>query len=151
MHWKSILIFLLFAAGPEMQAREVRVLKVLPHFLDSQARQSLSPSLYERDAYQAFLRQHPAERSALRFDVQWRGGSRKNGPLTLRVELRGVRGNAVVEERLEIPVGGGGWISRWNSAVLDGERFATFGEMVAWRVTLRDGATELAEQKSFLW
>ena len=32
----------------------------------------MSPSLYERDAYQARLRAHPEHRYGMRFDVQWR-------------------------------------------------------------------------------
>ena len=49
-----------------------RVIKVLPHFLDLQGRAALSPSLYDRDAYQAVLRDHPEKRSGLRFDMQWK-------------------------------------------------------------------------------
>ena len=30
-----------------------------------------SPSLFDRDAYQAYLREHTNEVSAMRFDIQW--------------------------------------------------------------------------------
>ena len=36
-----------------------RILKVLPHLLDGKGHHTLSPSLLERDAYQAELRLHP--------------------------------------------------------------------------------------------
>ena len=37
-------------------ARPGKISKVLPHWLDLQGRHTLSPSLLERDAYQAKLR-----------------------------------------------------------------------------------------------
>ena len=45
---------------------------MLPHYLDKEGRHTLSPSLYERDAYQAILRQNPEKRGGMRFDVQWK-------------------------------------------------------------------------------
>ena len=65
----SALLTLPFAAV----ADGARVVKVLPHFLDLQGRHTLSPSLFERDAYQALLRKNPGQRSAVRFDVQCKG------------------------------------------------------------------------------
>src|SRR5207249_4815919 len=47
------------------QAAAGRVVKVLPQFLDLKGRNTLSPSLYERDAYQAVLRRHPEQRSGM--------------------------------------------------------------------------------------
>ena len=40
------------------QAATGRVIKVLPQFLDLKGRNSLTPSLYERDVYQNVLRDH---------------------------------------------------------------------------------------------
>jgi len=34
---------------------------------------------------------------------------------------------------------------------LTGDDYKKFGELLAWRVTVWDGTTQLAEQKSFLW
>ena len=42
-------------------------------------------------------------------------------------------------------------LGRWNGIALTGEDYKAFGEVTAWRVTLWDGETMLAEQKSFLW
>ena len=41
-----------------------KVIKALPQFLDQQGQSALSPSLFDRDAYQACLRKHPSERTA---------------------------------------------------------------------------------------
>jgi len=127
-----------------------RVIKVLPHFLDLKGRHTVSPSLYDRDAYQALLRQQTNSISGVRFDVQWKA----RGPaasLKLRVDLRGVaRGDLPRETRLEKEVHPG-WLSRWTSLPLSGEEYQNFGEVTAWRVTLWDGDQLLGEQKSFLW
>ena len=47
-----------------------RVLKVLPHLLDTNGLHTLKPSLYERDAYQAYLRKHPDDRWQHMSDVK---------------------------------------------------------------------------------
>ena len=128
-----------------------RVLKVLPQFLDLKGRNSISPSLYDRDAYQAYLRQHPEERSARRFYVQYKGRPDAGASLKLRVELRGVtEGNFPRQKSLESEVKPASW-SRWTELTLAGEDYKSFGEVTAWRTTLWDGDTLLAEQKSFLW
>lgn len=131
------------------QGASARIVKVLPQYLDREGRVALSPSLLERDAYQALLRAHPDRRGGLRFAVQWKG--RAAGPLTLRVELRGVRNNQPTAARLEAPVPRGTWLGRWATAQLTGPDYEALGELRAWRVTLWHGATLLSEQKSFLW
>ena len=40
-------------------------------FSTSKVATRISPSLFDRDAYQAYLRQHTNEISAIRFDVLW--------------------------------------------------------------------------------
>ena len=73
------LLFLLFLVFARLvSAADGKVIKVLPHLLDQAGRHSLSPSLFERDAYQAELRKHPEKVSGLRYDVRWRirGGDR---------------------------------------------------------------------------
>src|SRR5258707_15359678 len=93
-----------------------RIIKVLPHFLDLKGRHALSPSLYERDAYQAWLRQQPSECSGMRFDVQWASKGAGSAPLKLRVEVRGVvREGRPQQAALEKPVVFKGWLSQWNS------------------------------------
>jgi len=129
-----------------------RVIKVLPHFLDAKGRQSLNPSLYERDAYQAMLRDHPTNRSGIRFDVQWKTKGPAFGQLKLRLELRGIaQGDLPRQLVLEQKVEPGGWFSHWTSLPLIGAKYRDFGEVTAWRATLWDDTQLLGEQQSFLW
>ena len=126
-----------------------KVLKVLPHFLDREGRHSVSPSLYDRDAYQARLRRHPEERSGLRFDVEWK--SYTAARFRLRVELRGARGQEPTTAALEVSAQHVGGLSAWSALQLDGADYEKFGELVAWRVSLWDGDGLVGEKKSFLW
>lgn len=151
---RPILFVVLFflTAALSAEAATGRVIKVLPQFLDLQGRHALSPSLYDRDAYQAFLRQHPGERSGIRFAVQWNTHGAVFGPLKIRVELRGTaEGDLPSQTVLEKVVKPGGWFSHWSSLPLQGGAYKKFGEVTAWRVTLWEGDHLLGEQKSFLW
>ena len=128
-----------------------RVVKVLPHFLDLEGRHSVSPSLYDRDAYQAELRKHPDKRSGIRFDILWRARGAAKEKAKLRVELRGTaKGNLPSETTIESEVNIAG-TSHWASVKLEGDAYKKFGEITAWRVTLWSGDQLLGEQKSFLW
>ena len=128
-----------------------RVVKVLPLFLDVQGHEALSPSLYDRDAYQAYLRRHTDQRSAIRFDVLWKASNTGEATLKLRVELRGLGQNGMPHQAtLEQPVEPH-FFRHWNSLTLGGADCKDFGELVAWRVTLWSGDQRLGEQKSFLW
>ena len=141
----------LLAAGTAGAATG-KVIKVLPEFLDLKGRTSLSPSLYERDAYQAYLRQHPELQSGIRFYVQWKTHGPVYSPLKLRVEMVGTaKGNLPSRKALETEVKPGGWFSHWTSQDLAGEAYRQFGEVTAWRATLWEGDELLGEQKSFLW
>ena len=127
-----------------------RVIKVLPHYLDLKGRHTLSPSLYDRDAYQAQLRQHPEQRSGMRFDIHWKAKGATQPKL--RVELRGVPKEKSVGQRvLEQTVKPKGWFGTWSALTLTGAEYKEVGEVTAWRVTLWDGEQMLGEQKSFLW
>ena len=62
MRWLIVMALLLvttLASVEASSARVARITKVLPHLLDDKGRHTLSPSLYERDAYQAELRKNP--------------------------------------------------------------------------------------------
>ncbi len=134
------------------EAADGRVLKVLPQFLDLKGESTVSPSLYERDAYQAQLRKHPEKQSGLAYRVQWKAKAAASDQLKLRVELRGVpEGNRPREAQLEESVIPSRWFSSWTSLTLKGDAFRAFGAVTAWRVTLWNGAQMLSEQKSFLW
>ncbi len=148
-NWLLLMVF--FAVAACAQAATGRVIKVLPQFLDLKGRASISPSLYDRDAYQAQLRQHPSQRSALRFVVQWKAKPHTLTGLKLRMELRGIaEGNEPRQATLETIVTAGRF-SKWTTLILSGEDYKNFGEVTAWRATVWDGDKLLGEQKSFLW
>ena len=127
-------------------ARPGRISKVLPHWLDLQGRHTLSPSLLERDAYQAKLRADRTLCSGIRFDVKW--AKNTSGTVNLQLELR-VTGKAkpIVRELAVKPSRHGGW----DAVTLEGDAFMAIGKIIAWRVRLLDGDIELAERRSFLW
>ena len=86
---RRILITLLLCVAPALFAAETatgQLVKVLPFLLDTQGRITKSPSLFDRDAYQAYLRKHTTEISGIRFDVQCSADEK----LKVRLELRGV-------------------------------------------------------------
>src|SRR5262245_58449513 len=142
-------VLLLALTGLPAEAATGRVMKVLPHLLDLKGRHTLSPSLYERDAYQARLRLHPEERSGIRFDVQWKSKGGVWEPLKLVVQLRGLpQGELPKEWVLEKAVEPGQWFSQWTSLTLQGLEYKGVGEVTAWRVSLWEGKQLLGEQKS---
>jgi hypothetical protein len=152
MRWSStwLLTLLLLISGAAASHAATGVIKVLPQYVDLQGRASLSPSLYERDAYQALLQQHPDQRGGLRFMVQWKAPH--SDSLKLRVEAHGtVEGKTVKTLTLEQPVERHGWFSQWTPLVASAEQFKELGTLTSWHVTLWDGDTLLGEQKSFLW
>src|SRR5271156_753226 len=65
------------------------IVKMLPLFLDLKGHDAVSPSLFDRDAYQVYLRNHTNEISAIRFDVLWQVGNAAESKYKMRVELRG--------------------------------------------------------------
>jgi hypothetical protein len=147
----SLIVLVSLLLAVTASAASGKVIKVLPHFLDTQGRHTTSPSLYDRDAYQAWLRKHPNERSGIRYDVQWRARTDAT-TLKLRVELRGVaKGNLPGQKTIEMVVNPGHGSSRWTGVTLAGEDYKAFGEVTGWRVTLWEGETLLGEEKSFLW
>ncbi len=128
-----------------------RIVKVLPFFLDLKGHKALSPSLYDRDAYQAYLDRHADKRSAIRFDVLWKASNPGSAELKLRVELRGIGQNGVPRQATLEQTVAPHFFRHWDSLTLGGKDYRDFGELVAWRVTLWSGSQMLGEQKSFLW
>ena len=135
----------------EASALDGRVSKVLPQFIDQEGRHSLSPSHFERDAYQAKLRENPTLRKGLLFRVQWSAEPSDWTQVRLRVEARGLKGSVLQSRILEQPVRKHGWFGSWTTLKIDGDEYKGFGELVAWRVTLWENNVMLGEQKSFLW
>lgn len=149
--WIFLFLSGLFVTAYAGDAASGRVIKVLPLFLDQSGRVALSPSLFDRDAYQAELREHTNLVSGVRYDVLWTASHAKDAKLTLRVELRGVGGSNLPKlQTLETNVVPG-FFHRWTAFTLTGETYHQFNAITAWRATLWDGDRLLGEQKSFLW
>lgn len=147
---RTVLVLICIFVGFEAAAG-AQIVKVLPHLLDAKGRNSLAPSLYERDAYQDYLRKHPDLRSAIQFDVFWKGKRVGRGPLRLRLEVRTGRNHFVEPLVLESAVKPPGWFGRWSRFKIQGQEFKELGEIVAWRATLWTDNQLLAEHRSFLW
>lgn len=128
-----------------------KVVKVLSFFLDTQGRIAKSPSLFDRDAYQVWLRNHPKEISGMRFDVLWSATKSTDENLKLRVELRGIGPDGLPREKAMETAVKLGIFRRWTQFRLAGDDFKKFGSVTAWRATLWNGDQLLGEQKSFLW
>jgi hypothetical protein len=149
MFWRILAVLWLSAASLAF-AGEARILKVLPHLLDAKGRDALSPSLFERDAYQVQLRTHPEEISALRFDVQIKA-RRSQGPLLLRLQMRTARteiGKIRVVEKEIVPAR---FFSTWAKIELDRDTYQSLGSILAWRASLWQDGKQIAAQESFLW
>ena len=128
-----------------------RIVKTLPLLLDLKGHDAVSPSLYDRDAYQAHLRQHTNEVSGVRFDVLWEVANPPDAKYTMRVEAHGVATNGLpsvktLEADVKPPL-----FRRWTTLTLDGDAYKQFGSLVAWRVSLLADDKLLCEEKSFLW
>ncbi len=151
MRWRQrlLLVAVLIAPGLSATAATAKIVKVLPHLLDEKGRHTLSPSLYERDAYQAVLRRNLEKCSALRFDIKWKARFVDSTRLKLRIEVRGSQTPKplVLERFIERKAS----YNRWTSLTLDGDSYKKAGEIISWRATLWDGDELLAGQKSFLW
>jgi hypothetical protein len=150
---RFLMILLLFAVLPAFAAgiEKGRVVKMLPLFLDLKGHDAVSPSLFDRDAYQAYLRQHTNEISAIRFDFLWQVENPSAAKYRLRIELRGIGADgkptrSMMEAEAPPPL-----LRRWDFLVLGGADYKKFGELIAWRATLWRGDQLLSEQKSFLW
>ena len=122
---RALLILLLtlglFVTAGAADAVTGRVGKVLPFLLDQQGRSALSPSLFDRDAYQAQLRRHTNLVSTIRYDVLWSAKNAGEARLKLRLELRGVdtasRPKLKTLEKEVTP----GFFRKWTSFTLPGE------------------------------
>jgi hypothetical protein len=148
---RRFLILALLLIAPVVRAGEGRVIKVLPQFLDSKGRHALSPSLYERDAYQFILRKSPTKRAALRLAIQWKAKNVDWSKLRLRAEMRGLIEDNLHSVTLEEPVKKTGHFSNWAELKIEGAAYRDFGQLMAWRVTLLEGDRQLGQMQSFLW
>jgi hypothetical protein len=145
---RRILTLIFLCAAPALLAAdEGRIIKVLPLLVDTNGNIAKSPSLFDRDAYQAYLRAHTNDVSGIRYDVQCSASE----PLKLRVELRVTGTNNTPQTRtLETDVPAGRF-ENWTQVKLSGADYQNAGAILAWHATLWKDDTQLSEQKSFLW
>lgn len=129
----------------------VTIQKVLPHLLDKKGRHTLSPSLLERDAYQAKLRSESTLQGGLKFDIRL-GRIPEGAGLVLHLETHGTaEGSQPSYIQFQRPISDKERFHRWFNITLSPEEYAKLGKLISWRVTLRQGETVVAEQRSFLW
>jgi hypothetical protein len=147
---RLLIVAAVLICATDAVAADGKIIKVLPHLLDKNGKHTLSPSLYERDAYQAKLRNSPEEVSALRFDVQWKSGAKKGTELKLKIEARGRKAGSKVKT-LEAKVKDNGFFSTWSRLPLSKKDYASLGGLGAWRASLWLGEKQISEVKSFLW
>ncbi|HEY0552567.1 MAG TPA: hypothetical protein VGF13_23405, partial [Verrucomicrobiae bacterium] len=130
MRWLKWHLFIVCVSALAANAQSEKIIKVLPHYLDLQGRASLSPSLFDRDAYQAKLRAGSTNCSGLRFDVQWKASYYP--ALVLRIEAKGAHGREPKLITLDQPLKPSNF-SQWTSVSLTGEAYTNFGQLISWR------------------
>lgn len=128
-----------------------RVIKVLAFLVDTNGAIAVSPSLFDRDAYQFYLLEHTNDVSGMRFDVQWKAKHASGLSLKLRLELRGVTASGLPTEKTLEQTVTSRIFHHWTSLTLSTADYKSFGVLSAWRATLWNGGQLLGEQKSFLW
>lgn len=161
MRWRWLILFSIFFSlalwsddGRAETTSSVsgRIVKVLPLLMDTNGAVATSPSLFDRDAYQAFLREHHTnEVSGIRFDVCWTARHARGRTLTVRVELRGIGAHGLPTEATLEQTVRPGMFRHWKSLTLAGGDYKKLGTLSAWRATLWNGKQKLGEQRSFLW
>ena len=148
---RLLTVLLLFVTVASFGAVTGEVVKVLPFYVDKQGRITKSPSLFDRDAYQAYLRAHTNQISGIRYDVLWKAGKAEGEKLTVRLDLRGpLEGPLPKTKTLEAEIAPG-TSGEWTKINFNGDEYKSFGSIVAWRTTLWSGTNQVSEYKSFLW
>ena len=148
-----VFLFIVCLGLGSVAESDAGALRVFRFLVDAAGRHALSPSLLDRDAYQAHLQEHPEEVGGLRFVIQWkrRRGETPAKP-SIRVEVRHGDGNTMGEFSKSAPLKVRRTRrSQWHQITISGEEYARLGKGIAWRVSLWDGETRLAQAESFLW
>lgn len=131
---------------------EGKIYKVLPHLLDLNGKHRNAPSLFERDAYQEFLRKNPDQVSGLGFDIHWKCPDSHKRDLLLTLEIRGSNNYQSAPFQKIIAVKGKKYFKTWSRIMLDREDLESIGKIVAWKATLVEADKGvLTEHLSFLW
>jgi len=161
MRWRRLILFCTFVCllfwTHALRADSLpnppvgRIIKVLSLLMDTNGAVATSPSLFDRDAYQAWLLEHTNQVSGIRFDVCWKARHARGAALKLRVELRGVAVGGMPTEAVLEETAAPKIFHHWISLTLAGPAYKKLGTLAAWRATLWNGQQKISEQKSFLW
>ena len=131
-------------------AISAQIMKVLPHYLDVDDRHTKGVTLTERDLYQKELRDDPEKINGIRFDIKWSGTGLDPAITKLRVEIKSSKAGA---ETLVINhnATADNLSATWTPLTVSRADYKKLGKMESWRVSLWEGDSQVAEQKSFLW
>lgn len=150
----------LFLMGSLVLARESRadgagprghVVKVLPLLLNLKGHDAISPSLFDGDAYQFYLRVHTNQISGIRYDVQWKASKITTKYVDVMIELRAVAADGSPRMKILAQAERPRRFGNWTSLPLVGDDYKKLGSVVAWRASVWSGNQMLGEQHSFLW
>lgn len=144
-----LVIFIITPASKTFAEGEIY--KVLPHLLDQKGRHTVSPSLFERDAYQEFLRENPALVSGIGYDIHWKCPSGHKRDLQIILEIRGSNNYQASPTKKIIKAKAKKYFKTWSRIKLSKKEMKTIGKIVAWKVSLVEGDKTLTEHFSFLW
>jgi hypothetical protein len=148
-------LFLLLALAANLRADSDQITghisKVLTLFVDTNGVVAPSPSLFDRDAYQAYLLAHTNAVSGVQLDVAWNARHARGTTLKVRVDLKGIGTNGIPTQATLVQTVTPSLFHHWTSLTLTGQNYKNFGVLAAWRATLWNGAQILGEQESFLW
>ena len=139
------------AAEPVATAPAGKLVKVLPLLLNREGHDALSPSLFDRDAYQHYLLLHTNEISGIRYDVLWKASGTAGNKVRVKVELQAVAPDGSPRRKTLETIVTPGRFRHWTELPLRDNDYISLGHIVAWRATLWSGDLLLGEQKSFLW
>lgn len=135
----------------ESALAEGKIYKVLPHLLDLKGKHTSSPSLFERDAYQEFLKENPSLISGIGFDIHWKCPSGHERDLNIVMEIRGSKNYQASPTRKIIKAKAKKYFKTWSRITLSNKEMESIGKIVAWKVSLMEGNETLTEHFSFLW
>ena len=151
MRWAaSFFVFLAATGCALLPPTSAQIMKVLPHYLDVDDRHTKGVTLTDRDLYQKELRDDPKKITGIRFDIKWSGTGLDPAITKLRVEIKSSKAGAdtlvinynAIADNLS---------ATWTPLTVSRADYKKLGKMESWRVSLWEGDSQVAEQKSFLW
>jgi hypothetical protein len=147
-----LLCLLSNAPAQVVQAEGYKVSKVNREFIDAEGNTTDEVgSLVSKAKYQRALERN-RKYTGIRFFILWKAPSTPTPNLTVKLEAKGqdAQGRSTAASRFRT-YPKKSHFSGWAILDIDGESFARFGELRAWKVTILQDGQPMAERKSFLW